>query len=203
MNVCGRSGCGFCRIIVTICFLHTVSLVADSYTIEWNENSEGDLSGYRVYWGQLSGTYTFSVDVGKNTSYVFDNIGKDTPYYIAVTALDYWGNESRYSGEVKIVSGQVSYLPDKIELSENYPNPFNPGTSFNVSLPSERFIEMTIYNAVGQKIKTLVSAKYQAGYHVMSWDGSGEDGQQLAAGVYYCRLEVGNKLLTRRLLLLR
>jgi hypothetical protein len=186
------------RVALIFCVLSVGHVLADSYTLQWNENSEQDLSGYRVYWGQLSGTYTFSVDVGKNTSYIFDDIREDTPNYIAVTALDYWGNESGYSAEVKIVSGQVYNLPEEIELSENYPNPFNPGTSFNVSLPADRFIEMIIYNAVGQKIKTLVSAKYQAGYHVLSWDG-----QQVASDVYYCRFSVGNKLLTRRLLLLR
>jgi hypothetical protein len=201
--VCVLSGCGFCRIVSMVCFLHLIPVFADSYTLQWRENSEDDLSGYRVYWGQHSGTYTSSVDVGKKTSYILDDIREDTPYYIAVTALDYWGNESRFSREVKILSGQVLDLPDKIELSENYPNPFNPGTSFDLSLPSDTSVEMVLYNSVGQKIRTLVSEKYQAGYHVVSWDGFDENGQQVSAGVYYCRIFLGNKMLMRRLLLLR
>jgi rhodanese-related sulfurtransferase len=63
--------------------------------------------------------------------------------------------------------------PGKFELYKNYPNPFNPTTNINYELQITNYVELSIYNSLGQKIITLVSEKQEAGYHQIEWDASG------------------------------
>jgi hypothetical protein len=82
---------------VTITVINTdVSQV----TISWNANTETDLAGYKVYYGNSSGNYNYVVDVGNQTSYILSNLVSGETYYIAVTAYDTSGNESTYANEV-------------------------------------------------------------------------------------------------------
>ncbi len=78
-------------------------------------------------------------------------------------------------------------LPKEFRLGQNYPNPFNPSTVINYQLPINSFVELSIYNLLGQKIVTLVSEQQPAGIHRLNWDARG-----LASGVYLYRLEVRN-----------
>jgi len=70
------------------------------------------------------------------------------------------------------------------KLQQNYPNPFNPKTTINYELPATGFVELTIYNLLGQKVETLVSAKQQPGTYKVVWDAS-----QFSSGVYYYRIQ--------------
>ena len=72
--------------------------------LSWDPNSESDLAGYRVYYGEISGKYTQSIDVGNVTSYPFDVQDPDQEYYIVVSAYDTSGNESIMSNEVLYVN---------------------------------------------------------------------------------------------------
>ena len=72
-------------------------------------------------------------------------------------------------------------------LHQNYPNPFNPKTIINYELPITNDVELTIYNLMGQKVETLVSAKQNAGVYRVEWDAS-----DLSSGIYTYRLTAGN-----------
>jgi hypothetical protein len=74
-------------------------------------------------------------------------------------------------------------------LSQNYPNPFNPVTMIDYQLPMTCEVELSIYNLLGQKVKTLVSKKQPAGYYKVAWDGSG-----FGSGVYFYRLSAKNEV---------
>lgn len=101
----------FKSILFTLLFLlfATPSLFAAQATLSWNPNSESDLAGYKVYYGNSSGTYHTSVDAGNQTSYTVPNLKEGDPYFFAVTAYDLSGNESGYSNEV---SYDVPIPPD-------------------------------------------------------------------------------------------
>jgi len=75
-------------------------------------------------------------------------------------------------------------VPYKFYLEQNYPNPFNPKTTITYELQMTDEVELSIYNLLGQKIVTLVSAKRQPGTYSVEWDASG-----LASGIYMYRLE--------------
>lgn len=77
---------------------------ADSIALAWNPNSEPDLDGYRIYYGESSGNYAHMTDVGNTSSYRLSGLEPDTRYYVALTAYDIFDNESDFSDEVNGVS---------------------------------------------------------------------------------------------------
>jgi hypothetical protein len=100
-------------------------------------------------------------------------------------------------------AGDNGSVPANYELSQNYPNPFNPGTTIEYGLPVGGPVKLTIYNVVGQKVAVLVDGYVPAGYHQVDWDGHASDGGRVASGVYLYRLETGQTVLTKRMLLLK
>ncbi len=81
-------------------------------------------------------------------------------------------------------------LPKSFDLSQNFPNPFNPETQIAYQLPEAGRVTLRIYNMLGQPLRTLVEAELAAGYHKAVWNGKDDAGQPLPSGVYLYRLEV-------------
>jgi hypothetical protein len=90
-------------------------------------------------------------------------------------------------------------LPNKFSLEQNFPNPFNPTTAIEFSLESSSDIQLTIYNVIGQEIRTLASGMKQAGAHTISWDGRNESGKMVSTGIYMYKLSVGNQSMTKKM----
>lgn len=84
----------------------------------------------------------------------------------------------------------VLAAPATFALQRNYPNPFNPTTELRYQLPEPATVSLTIFNALGQKVRTLVEAEKQSsGYYRRTWDGKNERGEAVSAGVYFYHLE--------------
>ena len=94
-------------------------------------------------------------------------------------------------------------LPDGFELSQNWPNPFNPETSIRFEIPKRSPVELTIYNLNGQKVRALVQSELSAGSHTFVWDGKSGDGRSLSSGVYLYRLQYEGVSLTRKMILMK
>jgi hypothetical protein len=86
--------------------------------------------------------------------------------------------------------------PPTHDLLQNYPNPFNPTTTIRYSLPNRSHVSLAVYNTLGQSVSTLVNGEEEAGYHDIAFDGSG-----LCSGVYFCRIQAGTYVETKKLLL--
>ncbi len=97
-------------IIIPLFFLFATAEAAH-LDLAWSPNDETDLGGYRVYYGLESRDYIGSVDVGRATSCLLDNLMEDVPYYIALTAYDTGGNESGFSQEVVGVGSPDEEVP--------------------------------------------------------------------------------------------
>jgi cytochrome c peroxidase len=104
-------------------------------------------------------------------------------------------SRSKVASDNSIHTGET---PTTFDLLQNYPNPFNPSTTIRYSLPHTSFITLTVYNTLGQQIAQLVDEQQQSGYHDVVFRGDG-----LASGVYVYRLEAGNFVSSKKLLLLR
>ncbi len=89
-----------------------------------------------------------------------------------------------------------------IQLS-NYPNPFNPETKIEYSIPSESKIELSIYNIKGQKVKTLIKGTQQSGSYTIIWEGKDDNGKPVGSGLYFYKLRTEDKVLTKKMLLLK
>ena len=75
-------------------------------------------------------------------------------------------------------------------LYQNYPNPFNAGTEIRFQLPKNMYVELTVYNILGQTVKSLVQGHKGAAHHLIRWDGTNEDGLIVPSGMYFSRLVV-------------
>ncbi len=91
----------------------------------------------------------------------------------------------------------------QFDLAQNYPNPFNPSTTIKYTLQKAADVKLTIYNTVGQEVKTLVAGRMNAGSHSIIWDGSNAAGEQVVSGIYCYRLKVGEYYKSKKMLLVK
>ena len=89
-------------------------------------------------------------------------------------------------------------LPETLHLSQNYPNPFNPNTEIEFTLPTAGQVKLEIFNIMGQRITTLVNRRLEAGHHTVSFDGG-----KVASGVYLYRLQAGEFVESKKMMLLK
>jgi hypothetical protein len=94
-------------------------------------------------------------------------------------------------------------LPDRTSLTGNYPNPFNPTTTIQYSLNNPAQVTLRIMNSLGQVVRTLVNERQPAGYQTVQWEGKNDLGQSLPSGVYFYRLEVGEYVATKKMVLMK
>ena len=111
---------------------------------------------------------------------------------------------SSISMTVVVVTGKSkSLLPDAFSLSQNYPNPFNPETVIKYALPEDCHVELTIYNILGQKVKTLINQYQNAGHKMVHWNGRDDKGNEIASGVYLYKMKTPKYSQTKKMILLR
>lgn len=103
--------------------------------------------------------------------------------------------------DVRVVPGVG--LPETFSLSQNYPNPFNPTTQINFEIPVRSRVTLTIYNVLGQKVTTLVDKEMSAGRYIADWNSASDGGTMVASGVYFYKLEAGDFIQTRKMVLLK
>jgi len=89
------------------------------------------------------------------------------------------------------------------ELFQNYPNPFNSVTQIRYELPKESNVQLTVYNILGQKVAILTNERQARGLKIMTWEGKDDKGREVASGIYFYRIEVGDFVETRKMLLLK
>jgi|SaaInl7_200m_RNA_FD_contig_91_467177_length_7176_multi_11_in_0_out_0_2 hypothetical protein len=93
---------------------------------------------------------------------------------------------------INSVESTFKVAPAIYALSKNYPNPFNPTTTIDYSIPQAGNVELVIYNTAGQKVRSLVNRTQDASYYKVVWDGRDESGQSVASGIYFYRLVSGS-----------
>jgi hypothetical protein len=100
-------------------------------------------------------------------------------------------------------SGMPAVDPDLFGLASNFPNPFNISTTIRFSLASTGMTHLTVMDATGRKVRTLVRGKLPAGAHNWIWNGSGDSGEVLPSGVYVCRLETAGGMSANKMILMK
>ena len=100
----------------------------------------------------------------------------------------------------------LGFAPGSFHLYQNAPNPFNPTTSIQYSVisdPTPSHVTLTIFNLLGQKVRTLVDEVKRPGYYSVIWDGRDDCGQPVGSGIYCCTLQAGDFTQTRKTILLK
>lgn len=96
------------------------------------------------------------------------------------------------------VEGKEQFVPTQFELAQNYPNPFNPTTEIAFSISKQMPVNLEVYNVQGQSVETVVNEELSAGSYSYSFNA-----RNLPSGVYYCKLQSGNEIQTRKMVLLK
>jgi len=99
------------------------------------------------------------------------------------------------NGEINAVSNSTVTLkavPTVYSLSQNFPNPFNPTTTIEYSIPKAGLTSLDVYNIAGQKVRTLVNETQSASFYKVVWDGRNDNGESVATGMYFYKLVSGN-----------
>ncbi len=96
------------------------------------------------------------------------------------------------------IKEQTKNMPLQFALKQNYPNPFNPSTNITYELPKSSFVQLTVYNILGEKIATLVNATKDAGVHSVQFNAG-----NITSGLYIYQLKAGNVTLSRKMMLLK
>ena len=98
---------------------------------------------------------------------------------------------------------ETSVIPQDYALEQNYPNPFNAGTVIRFRQPVDGKVNISVYNILGAKVRTLVDEFRVAGLHQTDWDGRNANGEQVATGVYFYRISTPGFESTRKMVLLK
>jgi len=108
-----------------------------------------------------------------------------------------------FAGFSVALSGVASPLPTEFALDQNYPNPFNPDTQIGFALPVNSFVELDVFNVLGQKVATLVQGEMPAGYHTVTWNGANSDGSAVASGIYFYRISTEQFTTSKKMMMLK
>ena len=98
---------------------------------------------------------------------------------------------------------QEEGFPLTFDLKQNYPNPFNPSTVITYQIPQNEAVTLEIYNALGQKVRTLVNEMQETGQYEILWDGKNQEGHTLSSGVYLYRIVAGNYVKVMKMMIIR
>ncbi len=104
----------------------------------------------------------------------------------------------KYEGEIVSVELVDNKVPSNFILENNYPNPFNPSTVIEFSIPSNEFVNLSVYNVLGQKVSELVNSQVSAGTYSYNFDAS-----NFSSGIYYYTLNTGNFSSTKKMMLVK
>jgi hypothetical protein len=105
---------------------------------------------------------------------------------------------TNYQGPPTGIGNLTGIIPDKYSLEQNYPNPFNPTTNIKFALPKSGFVKLTIYDITGRAINTLLNETKEAGSYSILFNG-----ENLASGVYYYKIESNNFVDTKKMILIK
>jgi hypothetical protein len=143
-----------------------------------------------------------------STSYLDEDVAMGSGASISYKVRGVSGDGSKYSENFSnTVSIEGRYI-DKLAVGNTreqsfallpaWPNPFNPTTTIEYTLPQAGFVTLKVYNPLGEEVATLVEGEHSDGKHRATWDGSG-----VPSGVYFYRLTAGGYVEARKLLLMR
>lgn len=94
-------------------------------------------------------------------------------------------------------------MPDRFSLIQNFPNPFNPTTTIKYTLPNDSEVKIVIFDLMGHEVITLINDFKSLGQHTATWNGKDNLGQSVSGGIYFYKLQAGDFIQTRKMVLLK
>lgn len=194
--------------------------------VEYNHNFGCSITGGYVYRGsfrpELTGAYIYGDFCSgriwllryENEQVVADTLLIDTSLSISSFGVDenselyalHYSNGTIHrftESPTRIDDDPSASVPEDYLLEQNYPNPFNPNTNIKYSLPALTKVQVIIFNTLGNRIKLLLETRQGPGRFQVTWDGTNDEGDTVATGVYYYQIQTESFVQTRKMLLIR
>ena len=169
--------------------------------LTWSTKTEVNNFGFNVERRTKDGEW-------EKIGFVEGNGNSNSPKNYIFTDKDLFTGGSKFEYRLKQIDNdgafeysdivEVTVMPTQYELSQNFPNPFNPSTTIRFSLPTETRLKINIYNMLGQLVETLAEGNYEAGYHKVTFNAS-----TLPSGAYIYRIESNEYTQVKKMLLLK
>jgi hypothetical protein len=185
---------------------------SDAVLVSWTDRRDG----FRCAYAQLVHEQGYKIGDNVQISQSGLDVDEMSPavtmrggYYVSTwvdnrnpgRGYDLFANSVLYTSQE--AGSDESPLPSAFMLDQNYPNPFNPSTVISYRLDRPGLVTLDVLNVLGQKVKTLFSGYQQQGGYRLTWDGIDSQGNQVAGGVYFYRINADKQSLTRKMLLLK
>ncbi|MDZ4710788.1 MAG: serine hydrolase [bacterium] len=172
--------------------------------LQWSTYNEENNSGFEIErrslndqsitWNKI-GFVNGNGTSGNQNDYNYNDVNVNSGRYkYRLKQIDYNGNYHYYELQNEVAIG----TPDNYSLSQNYPNPFNPSTKINFDIAGSGTVKIIIYDINGKEVKTLVNGFREAGYYTVEFSAS-----EFTSGIYFCKMESGSFMMTRKMLLLK
>lgn len=113
------------------------------------------------------------------------------------------GNVLDWFGAPKLGTKEEATLPKAYSLKQNFPNPFNPTTAIEYALPVKGLVKLTIYNMLGQEVRTLVNTAQEANTYRVVWNGLDNHGKMVPSGIYFYTITANNFSATKKMVFLK
>lgn len=186
--------------------------------LHWITESELNNAGFEIWRSETpdSNFHTISsyihnpvlrgkINSSSRSEYSFEDqlVANDKTYWYILVDVAANGKKSfhgplsatPHAGGQKIVNLGLSEIPQSYELHQNFPNPFNPSTNLIFDIPQFREgntpVNLTVFNSLGQKIRTLYQGQISGGRYSVAWDAKDDSGNLLPSGIYYATLRAG------------
>jgi len=182
----------------------SVSVLGKSAMLEWTTATETNNYGFEIERTSFSNIPNkvwvkigFTPGAGNSSSpkmYTFvDSENRlSGKYLFRLKQIDMDGSYE-YSNEI-----EAEIQPGEYTLEQNYPNPFNPSTKIKFNIPMSEKVKIEVFNAVGNKVTTLLNGLKEAGSHEVQFEA-----ENLASGVYFYKISVGNFIQIKKMVLIR
>jgi hypothetical protein len=202
----------------------------ETYLYDANNNILSELWEYWDYQLAYNGEkFTYTYDTQSNMTSVWHYVWSDSSwipedieprsFFMGYRLCDLAGNEYIFFEPwynitfirkliVTDIGSKNTEVLKNYSLSQNYPNPFNPSTKIKYSVPKLSFVTIKIYDVLGSEVSTLVNEEKTVGTYEVTWDASGFSGGVsakggYASGVYLYRLQAGNYVETKKMILIK
>jgi hypothetical protein len=166
--------------------------------LHWNTSTETNNRGFEIQ--RRSSTYDY-ITVAfirgqgtstKNSDYSWSEKLEPGKYSYRLKQFDYNGCFN-YSNSVDVI-----IIPKRFSLSQNYPNPWNPSTNIKYSIPKDSPVSIKVFDILGNEMKTLVNEEKPAGNYELTFNAA-----DLPSGVYFYRIQAGNFVETKKMILMK
>jgi len=181
----------------------------NSVILTWNPISDVEVEYYAIERSvnqDFTNTDSIQIQI-TNTNYFEDTeLIYDIDMFYRVSY--YSGVQSEYSDTISVsvewLNNQNDLsLPIQFKLHQNYPNPFNPKTKINYDIPYHNNVSIIISDIKGSEIKSLVNQRHTPGKYNVIWDGTNNNGDKVAAGIYLYKIQSGNFTSTEKMIFLK